>query len=129
MTKDLIERARSCIGVSVYERHARLSDAPRAFNCFRFTQWLWLHGGRELPDHQLVWPGGIPILLESLEQADLVFVPLLNRIQKTDNFGHVGVYSGNGTVIHATKWRDGVVEDPLSDFIARGVLGIRRIPL
>lgn len=123
----LIARARSCIGVSVYRRNAMLEDAPKVLNCFRFTQWLWASVGVQLPDQQLLYAEAKAVSLCDIGMADLVFVPRLDYSLDTDDFGHVGVATGVSTVVHATKWKNGVIEEPLSDFVNRGVLGLRRI--
>jgi len=125
----LVARARACMGVSRYRGHAALSEAPGVVNCFRFTQWLWNSIGVSLPDHQLAWPQALPVSLDCLRPADLVFVPRLNYSLEEDDFGHVGVASGDSTVIHATRWKNGVVEEPLEKFLSRGCLGVRRIRL
>jgi hypothetical protein len=124
----LVERARACIGVAVYRRSAVVEDAPQVFNCFRFTQWLWSPVGIQLPDHQLSDPQLVPVSLDTVDSADLVFVPRMNYNREEDDFGHVGVATDVSTVIHATKWRNSVVEEPLHVFISRGVLGVRRVP-
>ena len=127
--KELLIRARACIGVSTYKRRAVLEESPQVLNCFRFTQWLWKPLGISLPDHQLIWPEAIPIDLTEVGIADLVFVPRSDYRIDEDDFGHVGVATGENTVIHATKWKNGVVEEPLPQFVARGCLGVRRVPL
>lgn len=63
----------------------------------------------------------------AVQSADLVFAPLLNRTLSNDDFGHVGIATGEGTVVHATKRRNTVVEDAFEAFIARGCLGVRRV--
>ncbi len=123
----LIKRARACIGVSVYRGKAMLEDAPRVLNCFRFTQWLWGAAGIRLPDQQLLCREAIAVPLSEVDIADLVFVPRLEYSIAEDDFGHVGVATGEETIIHATKWKNGVVEEPLSSFVRRGILGVRRI--
>ena len=128
MRSEVIAFARKCIGKSTYRRGAQLCDAPQTFNCFRFTQWIWLQVGVELPEHQLVWPGAISITVDDIAVGDLVFVPRLDYTVASDDFGHVGIATAHSTVIHATKWRNNVVEDPLSVFLKRGCLGLRRVP-
>lgn len=123
----LIKWARACIGNSVYRRNAMLKDAPRVLNCFRFTQWVWGITGIMLPDQQLLYPGAVAIPLSETEMADLVFVPRLGYKLEEDDFGHVGIAASATTVIHATKWKNGVIEEPLSEFVRFGVLGVRRI--
>jgi len=125
--KLLIARARTCIGLSVYRRNATKEDAPQVLNCFRFTQWVWRAADIELPDHQLLYPEAMSVSLNEVEIADLIFVPRLNYSLEEDDFGHVGIATGKGTVIHATKWRNTVVEESLAQFVCRGVLDIRRI--
>lgn len=122
--KPLIERARSLIGKATYRGNAMLNEAPDVVNCFRFTQWVWLSVGITLPDKQLTCPA---VAINELAAADLVFVPRRNRTTATDDFGHVGIATGENTVIHATKWRNTVVEDSLDSFLSRGLLGVRRV--
>ncbi|HEX9608729.1 MAG TPA: NlpC/P60 family protein [Candidatus Paceibacterota bacterium] len=124
----LIKRARACVGVSTYRRSAVLEDAPSVFNCFRFTQWLWSSVGIQLPDHQLLYSRAVSVPFNDINKADLVFVPRLEYSVTEDDFGHVGIATGMSTIIHATKWKNGVTEESLSIFTNRGVLGVRRIP-
>lgn len=124
----LVHRARSCIGLSTYRGSATLEDAPKVFNCFRFTQWLWSFAGVALPDQQILYPKAVPVGSSEVELADLIFIPRLNYALNQDDFGHVGIATDTQTVIHATKWKDGVIEESLATFISRGLLGIRRIP-
>lgn len=124
----LIKRARACIGNSVYRRNAMPEDAPGVLNCFRFTQWVWSAAGVALPDQQLLYREAVSVSLDEVETADLVFIPRLEYALEEDDFGHVGIATDVMTVIHATKWKNGVAEEPLSQFVCRGVLGIRRIP-
>lgn len=124
----LIQRARTCIGVSIYRRNASLEQAPKLLNCFRFTQWLWASVGVHLPDHQLAWSSAESVALSDVGVADLMFVPRLNYTLEEDDFGHVGITTDAATVVHATKWRNTVVEEPVEIFLSRGCLGVRRIP-
>jgi cell wall-associated NlpC family hydrolase len=134
LKKLLINRARSCIGRSLYRGDARPEEAPAIFNCFRFTWWVWRPCGIELPDHQLICPWLEVVSVGAIEIADLVFVPRLNRGLHTDDFGHVGIATDECTVIHATNRRhderrsNGVIEESLQKFLARGCLGVRRVP-
>lgn len=123
----LVTCARSCIGQSLWKRNAELIDAPAIVNCYRFVQWLWLPYGRELPDHLLVWDGAGEVPLSGATAADLIFIARKHRTAQTDDFGHVGVLTFEGTVVHATRWENGVVETPLQTFLSRECLGIRRI--
>lgn len=124
----VVTYVRGRVGKATYKGNALLCDAPHVFNCFLFTQWIWGRVGVKIPDHQLLWPCAIVVPLQDIGIANLVFVPRRDRTLETDDFGHVGIATGDGTVVHATKWRNGVVEDPMEDFIARGCLGVRRVP-
>lgn len=129
LPESLIERARSLIGKATYRGNATLDEAPSVVNCFRFTQWVWCNAGITLPDKQLTCPMVRIVEIDRLVAADLVFVPRRNKTVETDDFGHVGIATGENTVIHATKWRDTVVEDSLELFLSRGLLGVRRVTL
>lgn len=74
------------------------AGGPDAFDCSGFTRWAWLQMGVELPHNSgAQWAMVEPIPLDRLEPGDLVF-----------NWGfgggqpdHVGLYVGNGIMIHA----------------------------
>jgi len=125
--ESLIAKARSRKGNATWVKHASLHDAPGIFNCFTLVQWLWRPYGIIVPDHILVWNGADTVSLGDARAGDLIFTVRRYRTLQDDDFGHVGVLTSEGTVVHATRWKGGVVEDPLSDFIARDVLGVRRI--
>ena len=120
-------RARPLIGKARYQRDAPLAAAPHILSCYRMPQWLWLPD-TVLPDHLLAWEGAKSVGRDALQPDDLVFAPRRRYRLEDDDFGHVAIMTDVGTVIHATKWKRGVVEDPLEEFLSRGCLGIRRIP-
>lgn len=74
------------------------AGGPWAFDCSGFTRWVWLQLGIELPHNSgAQWAIVERIPLDQLEPGDLVF-----------NWGfgggqpdHVGVYVGDGIMIHA----------------------------
>jgi len=126
--RSVVTKARSHIGVATYNRDATPVDAPHVFNCFSLMQWLWCPI-IELPDHLLKCDSLVTIAQSDIITADFVFVPRRKFTLESDDFGHVGILSDSGTVIHATKWRNGIVEDSFESFIERGFLGARRVPL
>lgn len=121
--------AQSRIGRGIYHARATLEQAPDIVNCFRFVQWVWAQAGIVLPEHILIWPNALSVSRDDAQAGDLVFTPRRNRSIETDDFGHVGILDRDGFVIHATKWRNTVVEDPPAVFFERGCLGVRRVPL
>ncbi len=74
------------------------AGGPDAFDCSGFTRWAWLQLGVELPHNSgAQWAMVDPIPLEELQPGDLLF-----------NWGfggggpdHVGIYVGDGIMIHA----------------------------
>ncbi|CAB4322409.1 unannotated protein [freshwater metagenome] len=74
------------------------SAGPYAFDCSGFTRWVYLQAGIELPHYSgAQWATTIHIPMDQLQPGDLVF-----------NWGfgggapdHVGLYLGDGMMIHA----------------------------
>jgi cell wall-associated NlpC family hydrolase len=74
------------------------SAGPYAFDCSGFTRWVYLQAGIELPHYSgAQWANTIHIPIDQLQPGDLVF-----------NWGfgggdpdHVGLYLGDGMMIHA----------------------------
>ena len=56
---------------------------------------------------------GIPVNKNDLQKGDLVFFDTVGKIG--DNISHVGIYIGNGKIVHASTSRKGIVTDNLSD--------------
>jgi hypothetical protein len=129
---DIVALARSRIGVSRYRRGARASEAPETVDCSSLIKWLCGQKGLWLPRRtiqQMAW--GMPVEFRSITSGDLVFIS--GRINyfhddPSAGVGHVGIVTGNGTVIHAANSVEGVVESGLNDFVAGDSLrGIRRL--
>lgn len=89
-----IEAARSKLGAP----YAYGSAGPYAFDCSGFTRWVFLQAGIDLPHFSgAQWAGTVHIPLDELQPGDLVF---------DWGFGggapdHVGLYVGDGLMIHA----------------------------
>lgn len=127
---NVLALARRCMGVSEYRRGARLCEAPRVFNCSSFVKWLYGERGIWLPRRSIQQRElGERVELTQLVAGDVIFVS--GRIDyysddPADGVGHVGLVTGEGTVIHAANRKVGVVESPLNDFIRSGFRGARR---
>jgi len=71
---------------------------------------------------------------ESVEYADILAEDLVfvsgfidyYHNDPADGVGHVGIATGDGTVVHAANRKVGVVETPLSEFVECKFRGIRR---
>ncbi len=131
VTVDMIMLARQCIGVSRYRRGARPSEAPTIVDCSSFMKWLYGMRGIWLPRRSIQQRGsGWSVDLKDTIACDLVFIS--GRIDyyhddPADGVGHVGIVTGDGTVIHAANKKLNVVESSLDEFIEDGKFrGARR---
>ncbi|HUD04223.1 MAG TPA: NlpC/P60 family protein [Candidatus Paceibacterota bacterium] len=127
---DIVSLGRSVIGIAKYSRGARLSEAPNIFDCSSLMKWLYGQKGIWLPRRSIQQREyGIPIDLSEIHGGDLVFTSgfidyYLN--DPSDGVGHVGVATGDDTIIHAVNKKFGIVETPLKRFIRDGLRGVRR---
>lgn len=60
---------------------------------------------------------------DTLQAGDLLFF----RTSNSSRITHVAVYTGRGTIIHASSGRGRVVEDKVSDYWAQRYAGAKRI--
>lgn len=125
----LIETAHEYIGVP-YVFGAKPYPQSKAFDCSSFVQYVFGKFGVNLPrssrKQALV---GKPVSRTSLRKADLLFFYLPGRYKSNDIVGHVGIYIGNGKMIHASdKPKDGVqVTDINKPFWKKTFLEARRV--
>jgi phenylalanyl-tRNA synthetase beta subunit len=141
-TKDfVVEEITKHIGASHKIAASLTYDAPRAFDCSTLTAYVFAHGGISIPRmtiDQLFF--GKEISKEELEPGDLIFstkdsgnvhfetkefLPGLKFEQGVD---HVGMYMGDNTVIHSSRYTGTVVKEDLtegSNF--KKIVGYRRI--
>jgi cell wall-associated NlpC family hydrolase len=80
---------------------------PDSYDCSGLTMWAWAHAGVSLPHQSAEQQGyGTPVSVGQLQPGDLVF------------FGspayHVGIYIGNGQMVHAPTTGDVVKITSLS---------------
>lgn len=123
MAVDIVGFARQCVGHSEYRRGARLSEAPRIVDCSSFVKWLYAQRGIWLPRRSIQQRGlGEAINFGEIDSGDLVFVSgwIDYYIDNpAEGVGHVGVATGDGTVIHASNPLEKVTETPLQRFVGR----------
>jgi len=74
-------------------------SSPGGFDCSGFTQFVFAHVGISLPHSSRAQGAMTAIAPESAMAGDLVI---------TDGGGHVGIYLGDGTMIHASTPATGV---------------------
>jgi len=131
---DVVRLARSCVGAP-YFRGATLDQAPGLFDCSSFTQWLYAQKGIWIPRmsiEQRDYAGFQEVgSFDEISGGDLLFTigpPDYHWNDPENGVGHVGIATGEGTVIHAQDMvaPSGVVETGLERFI-KDSRGIRRV--
>lgn len=86
----VVDAARSRIG-SPYVYGAA---GPSAFDCSGLTSWAYSQVGKSIPRTSFAQAAeGTPVSRDELQPGDIIAF--------YDGASHVGIYSGNGTVIHA----------------------------
>jgi hypothetical protein len=129
---DPVALVRTCLGTAKYKRGANISEAPYLVDCSTLTKWIYGKTGIWLPRHSIDQRDmGEQIPRSEVKSGDLIFVSGFRsywRHGENIEIGHVGICSGEGTVIHACNSTRGVVEDSIEEFL-RDVKdgGIRRI--
>src|SRR3989344_1517554 len=120
---DIVSLARKCVGTSRYRRGARLFEAPAVVDCSSFMKWLYAQRGIWLARRSIQQSEyGEAIGLGEIIQGDLGFTS--GRIDyyqdnPSNGIGHVGIATGEGTVIHAANKKVNIVESPLNTFVGK----------
>jgi len=121
---DVVSTARECVGKSKYKRGARPSEAPAVVDCSSFTKWVYGQRGIWLPRRSIQQAGyGIGVSFKNLRAGDLVFVSgFIDRYHRDPSWGigHVGIFSGENTLIHAANTHENVTETPIEKFTDSG---------
>jgi len=118
-----------------YDREARLEDAPERFSATSYVVWCFAQVGIGLQDELLALiESGERIVGSDLDAADLVFRTGRKDVYRpprhSHGVGHVGIYTGEGTVLHASPYAGCVHEDAIDAFldIENGHFrGVRRV--
>lgn len=119
------EILRPLVGSARYRFGATLQDAPKIVNCWVLAQWAYRQQGIFLPDfprEQLTYGlvRGWALQFHELDTAEaLIFVDGIQSGRL-----HVGIATGEGSVIHATNSRfaSGVLEVSISEFLSASAL-------
>lgn len=128
---DIVLCAQKCIGNSVYKRKASYRDAPEVLDCSSLVKWAWGLRGVWVPRlsiQQSLY--GMEVSMDALEPGDAVFTSGFVDLFETDplqGVGHVGLATGENTIVHAVGRKSGIREVSLDSFLKRrGFRGIRR---
>lgn len=127
----VVAAARSLIGLASYARLAQLDQAPATVNCLTLVTWSFREAGLSLPPTLDQVELGMTVDIDELAVGDLIFTAGFQvYLDAYGGIGHVGIMSGDGTVIHATRrirlGRNGVHEETLANFLAQGEFRIAR---
>jgi cell wall-associated NlpC family hydrolase len=98
----MISLAQGFIGVP-YLFGAKSFDVTKRFDCSSFTQYVYAKEGLNLPRSSRDQANqGIAVSRQMLKPGDLMFFYVPGRFRSNSIIGHVGLYIGNGQMIHAT---------------------------
>jgi cell wall-associated NlpC family hydrolase len=93
--------------------------SPSGFDCSGLVMYVYGRLGVSLPHNAAAQYGmGTPVPRDALEPGDLVFF---------DGLGHVGIYVGGGSFIHAPHTGTVVQISSLSGWYSSGYVGAKRI--
>jgi cell wall-associated NlpC family hydrolase len=93
--------------------------SPGGFDCSGFTMYVFAQVGVSLPHYTgSQWGMGTPVSRDQLEPGDLVFF---------NGLGHVGIYVGGGSFIHAPHTGDVVKISSMTGWYASTYMGARRL--
>jgi cell wall-associated NlpC family hydrolase len=94
-------------------------QSPRGFDCSGLVLYVYGKLGVELPHYTVSqYSLGRPVPRKRLRPGDLVFFRGL---------GHVGLYAGNGRMIHAPHSGDVVRVTSMRGWYSRSYVGARRV--
>jgi hypothetical protein len=131
VTVDVVGHARACIGASIYERGVLHTKAPAVLDCSSLVKWAWGLRGVWVPRLSIQQCSfGSAVALTSIRAGDAIFTAGCVNYFDTDpsqGVGHVGLATGEGTVIHAVGRKSGVKEVTTDSFLrGRAFRGVRR---
>lgn len=90
------------------------------FDCSGLTMYVFAQVGVSLPHYAAAqFQMGVPVSMNELEPGDLVFF--------YRDLGHVGIYIGGGSFIHAPQTGDVVKISALDEYYVRNWAGARRL--
>ena len=122
---DVVRSARKYLGVPY-----RLGGAtPRAFDCSGFVKWVFAEHGIVMPRtaREQAGVGDAPRWDDELQPGDLLF------FYGPQGAGHIGIYAGNDSIIHASSSGRRVKVDRLGGrgarrtWFGRRLIAVRRV--
>lgn len=96
----VLNQASEYIGAE-YKFGATLDEAPQLFDCSSFTKFAFLQNGVHIPRVSRD-QASIGRYVKELQAGDLMFFTD-NELYSDGRVGHVGIYMGDGSMIHASS--------------------------
>lgn len=141
---DVVTRAQVLVGKPYKYGASVLHDAPDVFDCASFTSYLWKEAGVAVPRisvDQFVF--GEAVSFEALQPGDLIFsnsgteniyyesIEWMKGTKVPEGVDHVGLYLGEGKLIHASRYNEsGVAVEPIAESARfKNIVGMRRIAI
>ncbi|WP_167577769.1 C40 family peptidase [Ammoniphilus sp. YIM 78166] len=110
-----------------YEFGARTGQT-RTFDCSSYVQYLYGKQGIRLPrTARAQATRGNRIAVANLKPGDLLYFSVPGRFRSDKTVGHVGIYMGNGRMIHAVPPKVQITNVANSSYWKRVYLGARRV--
>ncbi len=117
---DIVQEAKQLVGTGCYRLSAGTTEAPQSVDCSSFVKYLFTLMGIRLPRYSADQRGaGAPVGMDELLPGDLVFATGPQNFHADDpenGVGHVGLYAGEQTVIHASPGKPAITQVPLKEF-------------
>lgn len=118
----IVNTAKQYLGV----RYVWGGESPRGFDCSGLTQYVMALNGISIPrttDAQMRI--GKTVAYEDMQPGDLIFFDLIGV--NNGNASHVGIYAGNGKMIHAPRPGQRVEIVPLGRYWKNGYITTKRL--
>lgn len=116
----IVDKARSYIGC----KYTYGGSSPSGFDCSGFSQYIYKQFGVNINRTAASqYSNGKSVSKSDLQLGDLVMFG-----SSASNINHVGIYAGNGTIVHAANPSRGVTTDTInSGYYNNNYVGARRI--
>lgn len=134
-SREVFSNIRSITEKYLGKKYVSGGNGPNGFDCSGFTSYIFktyygeylnAKGISQFPRTASSQATiGIEVSRANLQEGDLIFFDTSGR--PNNNIGHVGIYIGNGQIIHAATSRGRIAIDKLSDryYTSRFVKAIR----
>jgi cell wall-associated NlpC family hydrolase len=105
------------------------SNRSDIFDCSSFTQYIFGLNGISLPrNSRQQFLVGVPISFSQIRRGDLLFFSTKKRKDKKglSKIGHVGIYIGNGYMIHTYRPENKVMISEIDSWM-ESFIGAKRV--